>query len=238
MPTIEANGIKIYFETHGEGEPLLLICGLANDITQIERLIQGLSKDRKVISFDNRGVGRTDKPDMPYTMEMMGEDAASLLKGLAIERADILGISMGGRIAISLALARPDMVGRLILVSTSARVPRRRGLSWSLGNLLVRIPSIRAVGTKYPQPYYAYVRQRDASKGFDATSRLHEIHAPTLILQGNKDRIVPYQLAEEMRAGIQNSDLVAFNGGHLSIFSKSEEIIEKIDGFLKSHRAG
>jgi 3-oxoadipate enol-lactonase len=71
-------------------------------------------------SFDNRGAGRTDKPDAPHTIELMAKDTAALMDALSLERANVLGISMGGRIALELALSCPNRVGGLVLVSTSA----------------------------------------------------------------------------------------------------------------------
>ena len=234
MPTVQENGIGIYYEVQGEGDPLLLIGGLAIDLTQMKDIVGGLSKRQKVIAFDNRGVGRTDKPDTPYTIDIMAEDAAGLLKAVGDYPAHVLGISMGGRIALALALGHPELVKSLILASTSASTSRRRGARWWLSNQLLRIGWVRAVGTKYPQPYFAYVRQRDASKGFDASSRLGEISKPTLILYGRKDSMVPYSLAEAMHRGIGGSRLVAFDGGHIFMFRKPKEFVASVEGFIGS----
>ena len=233
MPTLEANGITIYYEMRGEGEPLLMICGLANDLTDVESIVRGLSQNLQVIAFDNRGAGRTDKPDTQYSIEMMAEDTAGLLGGLGMKHVNVLGISMGGRIAISLTLGHPELVRTLVLASTIARMTYKRGLLWSLSNFLVRIPMVRRIGTKYPQPYYAFVRQREASRDYDATGRLQEIQVPTLILHGKKDGFAPYPLAEEMHAGIRGSKMVTFDGGHLFVFSKQKEFIASITEFLE-----
>ncbi len=104
MPTIKINDINIYYEIHGEGEPLLLIPGLRNDVSEYQKIIDTLSTQFSVVALDNRGAGRTDKPDSPYSIEMMADDAAGLLNALGIEQAHILGVSMGGRIAADLAL--------------------------------------------------------------------------------------------------------------------------------------
>ena len=91
-----------------------------------------LAQRYQVIVFDNRGVGRTDKPDVPYSIEVMAQDTAELMKALAIERASLLGISMGGKIALDLALRYPGRVEKLILVSTSARVINTTKRLWRL----------------------------------------------------------------------------------------------------------
>lgn len=232
MPTVQSNGISMYYETHGTGEPLLPIQGLATDLTQVEGITRELSLRCQVVAFDNRGAGRTDRPDQPYSIEMMAEDAAGLVAGLGLKMVNVLGMSMGGRIAIALTLNHPEMVKSLILVSTSARVNHPRGLAWAFGNFLVRIPAVRRIGTKFPQPYYAYVRQRDASQGYDATNRLGEIAAPTLILHGEKDKTVPYSLAEEMHQGIRGSRMISFDGGHLFMLRKQKENVESVLDFL------
>jgi pimeloyl-ACP methyl ester carboxylesterase len=180
------------------------------DISEIEPIIAGLATRYRVLAFDNRGAGRSDKPDAPYTIEMMAGDTVAVMRAAGIGRARVLGMSMGGRIALALALAEPDLVSRLILVSTGARVAE----SWRrrLTILLARMP--RPQG-KYPQPPHAFTRQMVASGGFDGTDRLREISVPALILHGRHDKTAPLALAEEMRAGIPNAALRTFPGGHV-----------------------
>ncbi len=116
---IEVNDINIYYEIHGEGEPLLLIEGLGYSNWMWFKQVPAISRAYKVIGFDNRGVGNTDKPDSEYTIETMADDTAGLLKALGVDSAHVLGVSMGGFIAQELALNYPDMIKSLILVSTS-----------------------------------------------------------------------------------------------------------------------
>ncbi len=234
MPTTRVNDINIYYEVHGEGEPLVLIGGLANDVsdyTDHTKIIPELSRRFRVIAFDNRGVGRTDKPDIPYSIPMMAEDAAGLLGALGIGRVHVLGISMGGRIALELTLRRPDMVNKLVLVSTGPMVVK----SWRrhiVFGVLKRLPFYEG---KYPQPYYAFVRQLEASSSYDCTARLSEIHAPTLIVHGRKDSWAPYKLAEEMHMGIRASKMVTFDGGHLLVFTRSRQFVDTVQEFLSGY---
>jgi pimeloyl-ACP methyl ester carboxylesterase len=233
MPTIEVNGITIYYEVHGADEPLVIIAGLSVDLTALEDIVSQLSRRYQVIVFDNRGAGRSDKPDIPYSIEMMADDTAGLLDGLKISRAHIMGISLGGRIAITLTLKHPELVKSLILVSTGAKVPNTLGRR--LIFLLLEIPRrIGALGKKYPQPYYAYLRQRRASQDYDATDRLHEIRAPTLVLHGKKDRFAPYGLAEKMHAEIACSKMITFKGGHMFFFWRQKEFLSVVEEFLRS----
>jgi pimeloyl-ACP methyl ester carboxylesterase len=124
MPTTTANGINIYYETHGSGAPLVLISGLGYNLWQWHKMVPGLAERFQVITFDNRGVGKTDKPAGPYSAAMLAADTASLLTSLNIPKAHIMGHSMGGFIAQEMALSYPEMVDKLILASTNFGGPR------------------------------------------------------------------------------------------------------------------
>jgi 3-oxoadipate enol-lactonase len=233
MPTARVKDIDVYYEVHGEGEPLLLIAGLGSGASLFARSIPLFSRGRKVIAFDNRGVGRTDKPDVPYTIEMMADDTAGLLRALEIERADLLGASMGGRIAMDLAIRYPDAVRGLILVSTSARVTRETRSSFGLrfGKLTKRITGSGVFGGS-PQPYRAFLRQLEASSKFDCTGLLPRITAPTLIMRGERDTLAPKDLVEEVRSGIKGSRLVEFKGGHIFFLLENKKFTDAVLEFL------
>jgi 3-oxoadipate enol-lactonase len=228
MPTVKVNGITIYYELQGEGEPVVLIAGLRLDLSDYHGIDSWLAQKYQVLAFDNRGAGRTDKPDTPYSIEIMADDTAELLQTLGIKAASIIGISMGGRIALELALQHPELVKKLVLVSTSARV--KRSWRFRLMEIITILPIFKG---KYPQPRYAYLRQRQASGAYNCTDRLHELHMPTVILHGKKDKMAPYYLAEEMRAGIQGSKIITFQGGHLFFFMRErQQFLEAIAQFL------
>ena len=184
-----AGDIDMYYELHGSGEPLVIIGGLASDISQWGWLTDWCAQTSQVLAFDNRGAGRTDKPDAPYTIPMMADDTDALMEAVGMSHATVLGISMGGKIALDLALEHPDRVARLILVSTSASA--RPETPTSRMEMLSMLSSLVFRG-KYPQPRYAFARQRQASRAYECTDRLDEIHVPTTILHGRKDRIVPF----------------------------------------------
>jgi 3-oxoadipate enol-lactonase len=124
MPKATANGIEISYEVHGQGRPLVLISGLGYTKWQWHRMVPFLADRFQVITFDNRGVGQTDKPEGPYTAHMLAADTVGLLGALGIEKAIIMGHSMGGFIAQALALAFPHKVEKLILCSTNFGGPR------------------------------------------------------------------------------------------------------------------
>ena len=127
MPTARANDIEIYYEEHGEGEPLLLIMGWGGNAASWQPQLPGLAERFRVIAFDNRGVARTSAPDGPYSVRQLASDAAALLDALGIERAHVMGISMGGMIAQELALAEPERVDALVLGCTSPGGKRSAG---------------------------------------------------------------------------------------------------------------
>jgi 3-oxoadipate enol-lactonase len=201
------------------------------DITDTTPITLRLSQQFRVLAFDNRGAGRTDKPDMPYTIEMMADDTAALMDAAGIKQANFMGISMGGCIAIPLALQHPDKVKSLVLVSTYAQQTRQT-LMRRLLFLVKRIPLLEARLSKYPQPYYAFERQQKASRGYDCSGRLGEIRAPMLVLRGTSDRIVPLPLAEELQAGIKGSKMITFPGGHIFFIFVPEKFCETVAAFL------
>ena len=228
MPYLQVNDSHMYYEIHGDCEPLVLIVGLGTDISEWDGIIRWLAKKYKVLAFDNRGAGRTDKPDAHYSIEMMANDTAGLMQTLGIEQAHVLGISMGGRIALALALQHPKRVKKLVLVSTSARSIK----NWRryFFGILSSAPIFRS---KYPQPHYAFMRQRQASFVYNCTDKLQELHIPTVIMHGKKDKIVPYRLAEEMHTGIKGSKMLTFAGGHLFFLMKErQQFLDAIAEFV------
>lgn len=242
MPTAKVDDINMYYEVHGEGEPLLLIMGLGSDLTSWIFQTLEFSKKYRVIVFDNRGVGRSDAPDTPYSTELMADDTAGLLDTLGIKRAHILGLSMGGFIAQELALKYPQRVKSLILATTAARpyswathilgttlrlnqegVNRETlitlRLSWLFTNKffdnpeLVRTVIDTMLANPYPQPVHAYARQFAAATEHDTRDRIGKITVPTLVLIGEEDILLPVKMSEELAAGIPNAEMVVLEGG-------------------------
>lgn len=119
MPTVVTNGINLYYELHGSGEPLVLIAGLGYDGWMWHKMIMGLAEQFQVISFDNRGVGQSDKPAGPYTARMLAADTLGMLDDFGIDKAHIVGHSMGGFIAQAIAVEHPERVDKLVLSATN-----------------------------------------------------------------------------------------------------------------------
>ena len=125
MPKIKIGDAGIHYQVHGRGEPILLIPGLASDLSTWKKAVPHLEKHHKVIAFDNRGSGLTDAPKLAFTMATLRDDAVGLLDALEIEKAHVIGWSMGGNVAQEIALRRPERLGALVLMSTFMKEPDR-----------------------------------------------------------------------------------------------------------------
>ena len=136
MPKANVNGININYKVQGKGEPLILISGYAADQTGYMFQTRTFKKYYRVVTFDNRGVGKTDKPSGGYSIKMMADDTVGLMDYLGIEKSHILGISMGGMIAQVIAINYPERINRLILASTFARRDESSGFSAEFYKLL------------------------------------------------------------------------------------------------------
>jgi pimeloyl-ACP methyl ester carboxylesterase len=230
MPVIAVNDIEMYYESHGAGAPLLLLPGAGQPLTDLRPLVYELARSWRVIVVDNRGAGRSSAPRGPYTIEQMADDTRAMLDHLDVEKAHVVGISMGGRIALHLTLEHPQRVNRLVLISTGARVG---GPRWRirLGVVLARLP---IVGSPSPQPFHAMMAQFEASTRYDCTSRLAEIGQPALILQGRTDPLALPALAEQLHAGLRDAQLILFDAGHRLVLTPEFRalVVKTIEAFL------
>jgi 3-oxoadipate enol-lactonase len=136
MPKAKVNGININYKVQGHGEPVILISGYAADQTGYIFQTRAFKKYYRVVTFDNRGVGKTDEPRAAYSVKMMADDTVGLMDYLGIEKSHILGVSMGGAIAQVLAVNYPERVNKLILASTFARMDESSGFSAQFYKLL------------------------------------------------------------------------------------------------------
>ena len=244
---VETNGQKLYYEIHGEGEPLLLIMGLGGDATGWMLQIPAFSRFFKVVAFDNRDVGRSSLAKGSYSVADMAEDTAGLMDALGIEKAHILGGSMGGAIAQELVLNHPDQVSRLILACTMGHFARFRinmlepaifikkhdptnkvFLAEMLFQCMTHdfLKNPEAVdrmlnmmqNPPFPQSTEAFIRQANAVSTFDALDRLGAVRVPTLVLAGDQDILTPPWAARELAAAIPGAKLQILEGGAHGFF--------------------
>jgi 3-oxoadipate enol-lactonase len=234
-------GLNIYYEVHGEGFPVLLIAGLGNDLNGWAFQVPEFSKKYHVIAFDNRGSGRTDAPDAPYSIAMMADDTAGLMDALGIEEAHVVGVSMGGYIAQELAIRHPGRTRSLILASTSVGPyllktsilgpwveSTLKGIKpktlfqimlpfmfndRSFENPEVLEMAVETIAGHSSTPPHILARQMTACVEHDARGRIGQISAPTLVLAGKEDPFVPFSLFEELAVGMPNARLKVLEGG-------------------------
>lgn len=239
MPIVKVGDINMYYEILGEGEPLLILQGMGVEITSAYGVITEFAKNYKVIAVDNRGVGRTDMPDIPYSVEMMAEDTVGLLDKIGIEKAHVIGSSMGSRIAQVIAAKYPEKVKSLILNVAAASFPDslKTITDASLENPDLREKMILEAGIifmqKYPPNPESFLRQVKAVRDFDGRKQLNQIKSPTLIVNGTKDQFVPMDLTEELVEGIKGSKLILVEEDHFFAAIKPELLIKPALEFLR-----
>lgn len=258
MPKIKINDINMYYEIYGQGPPLIMIMGIGGNTDYWPpRFIEKLSKIFKVIVFDNRGSGQSDKPDIEYSMKMLADDTVDLMNALNIEYTHILGLSMGGAIAQELVLNYPERVNKLVLCSTNCGFsksslpspealkimmqPReestpeeisRKSMSARLTEKFIKenpevIEEYIQRECRNPTPPKMYKRQIDAIVKFNTYKRLKNINRPTLIMQGKHDLLSPVQNAELLANNIKGAKLTIFEDVAHDIFSQGSEIVIK-----------
>lgn len=239
MPTVKVNDINMYHRVCSEGEPLVILQEAGIEISSMYNVLKLFTENYQVIALDNRGAGRTYMPDGLYSIEMMAEDTIGLMDKIGIKNAHFLGISMGARIALVIAAKFPERVKSLILNVAAATFPDvfKSILDVSLENVDLREKLLQKTGIvfiqKYPPNPESFLRQLKALADFDGRDYLGQIKAPTLILNGTKDHLVPMKLTEELAAGIKDSKLVLVDEGHYFPALKPELLIEHVLEFLK-----
>jgi pimeloyl-ACP methyl ester carboxylesterase len=245
MPTFTRNGFSTYYEDSGSGYPVVLICGLSTDLQLWGCHVPDLSKTYRVITFDNRGAGRTDAPDEPYTIGQMANDLDALLGDLSIESASVVGWSMGGVIAQALARANPARVGRLLLLSTyvapdgylkaaiSNWVNMRRAMPFELvarhvarmvySPALANNPTayeacIQAiVNDPYRQTDHGFFRQAEALLAYWVEGAPVPPGIPAAVMVGEDDQLTPPYLSELLAAAIPGATLDVLPGAHAGV---------------------
>jgi 3-oxoadipate enol-lactonase len=216
MPFVENLGARIHWDEEGSGAPILLIMGLGWASYAWYRSRPVLSEKYRTIALDNRGVGKSDAPPGPYSIAQMAADAAAVLNAARVNTAHIFGVSMGGMIAQEFALQYPNKVRSLILGCTAPGGPQAvraeqealqvlmtRGQDpeafakaigpfiYDAGTSAARIEEDTAVRRKWYPPADAYFAQLQGIMAWEAYSRLAQISAPTLVIHGENDRLVP-----------------------------------------------
>lgn len=257
MPFFQTPELKLYYQTAGDGPPLLLLHGLGSSSQDWPLQIPDLAPTYSLLMPDIRGHGRSDKPAGPYQIKQFATDISQWLTHLNLGPAHLLGISMGGMIALQLALDAPHQVRSLILANTAAEL-RPHNLQQRLQIwqrlLLSHLFSMRRIGTIlagrfFPRPEQAplraefiehwakndkraYLAAMHALLGWSVTQRLSEIQCPTLILTADQDYIPPIY-RQQLAAGLPHAQwLTIHNSRHASPADQPAQFNAAVLGFL------
>jgi 3-oxoadipate enol-lactonase len=263
VSTINVNDIDLFYEESGEGYPLVLISGLGGGCATWQTVRNVLSRHYRVIVFDNRGAGRSSTPERTYSITQMADDLLELLKYLNIDKAHVLGGSMGGFIAQEFALMYPAMINKLVLCCTMDKFSRRNKVlfecmydSWKDGLSIdiwfkelycwvfsptffkneqaVEFAVQFAVEYPYKQTLIGFKGQLEACIEFNSAKRLKNIYHETLVLAGEDDILITPRESKILTDNIPNSKMaIVTDAGHNLYIEKREEFLKKIIEFLQ-----
>lgn len=242
MPTVQANGIDVYYEVQGEGAPLVLIPYLAADQACYAFQVGDYAQHYTCYTVDLRGAGLSGKPEGDYTTELLADDMAAFMEVVRIDRAHIFGLSLGAATGMWLAAKHPERVVSLSLHSAwhatdpflTAVVDGWRIVAEGLGSVTEMVvkgifpwcftPELYATRPEYVDylaafvrgrpmpPVDAFMRQSAAVLTHDARPALGSISAPTLLTFGRHDLVTSTRFAEPLSSGITGSEVVVFEG--------------------------
>jgi pimeloyl-ACP methyl ester carboxylesterase len=207
----DVNGIRLYYEIHGSGRPIVLLHGGLGAIEMFGPNLQTLAKSRQVIAVDLQGHGRTADIDRPISVELMADDVAALIAYLALGRADVMGYSLGGGVALQTAVRHPEVVDRLVIVSTPFRrngfyadiLAQQGFVNANAAEMMKQTPMYQLYAALAPRvedfPRLLDKMGEAMKLDFDFSSQIAGITATTLIVAGDAD-IFPPSHAVEMFA--------------------------------------
>jgi 3-oxoadipate enol-lactonase len=255
MPKIKVNDLNMNYEQHGSGEPLILLPFLTADNACFAFQVAEYAKHFNCISVDTRGAGETDKPAGVYTTELFADDVSAFMQAIGVEKAHVVGLSLGGATGLWLAAKYPEKVKTLSVHSAWAKSDlylKAVVESWqvmakaygSVTELVIRgifpwcfTPDLYAKQPEYietlsafvrscpTQPVDAFIQQSDAVIAHDVESQINKITAPTLITFGRYDLVTSVRFADRMKDNIPNSELIMFEDASHAPF------YEKVDEF-------
>jgi pimeloyl-ACP methyl ester carboxylesterase len=257
MPKVNINNTGIYYELHGQGETLLLIQGFAGGSNGWYRQVPVFRKHFQVVIFDARGIGNSDVSAEPYTVPVMEKDVIGLLDHLNISQAHVLGLSLGGLVAQSVAINHPERVARLILASTLPGTSpdyTAPEIKQTIGKTLVNLDVNQTMESilslafnskmyrffikclarpRFASYYGKYFKQMESVGYYNTLDYLHLIKSPTLVITGSNDRIVSPANSDLLASRIPGARLIVIKGGSHALFIEmSGRFNKEILGFL------
>ncbi len=240
----EVNGLRMYYEVHGEGRPLVLLHGAYMTVDAMGPILPGLAETRRVIVPEMQGHGRTADIDRPIAYEVMADDVAALIRHLGIDEADIFGFSMGGGVALQLAIRHPGSVRRLVAASASFTSD---GAQPELNEMVPGITPESFAGSPIEEAYLKvapnpedFPQLVEKLKRLDTTpfawpaEDVRGIEAPTMVVVGDADAIRLEHAVEMFRllGGGAMGDLSGFSGHQLVVLPGTAHFIPPGSGVL------
>lgn len=262
MPKIRVNDAEFYYELHGKGQPVVLISGYSSDHLAWSPILDELSQFAQVLIFDNRGVGQTIDDGQTLSVELMAQDVMGLSKELGLKKPHIVGSSMGGAIAQTVASLYPEEIGKLCLLVTTAKwreapliafhaLLKMRAaniefdlifeslLSWLFGQNFLQdqealgLLKKNMLANPYPQSLTDQTRQLEVLKTFDGRSMLNNIKASTLIIKGHEDLISLPEDSEYLVKHITNATLETLDCAHMVLLEAGPQFIKILAEFFR-----
>jgi len=263
MEHAQIKGINIAHELGGAGTPMVMIHGAQGDQTMFAGLAATFRPRFKVLTFDQRGSGLSDKPDMPYSVEMLADDTAALMDHVGFADAHIIGVSMGGMIAQEFALRHARKARSLVLGCTTPGGPksiRETGLATNAystkemsaeerGRALAEAAFTKGYLASHPELISLMVEQRrqrpidpvgfarrlEALQTFDTYDRLPQIKCPTLVITGKDDALIPWENSRLIAGRISGAQLrILEPAGHCFWLEQPEQSRAAIEQFLET----
>jgi 3-oxoadipate enol-lactonase len=263
-----SGAVELHYETRGRGPAVLLVMGFGMSLAAWWRTVPVLARHFRVIALDNRGIGRSGGSPWPYFAGRLADDAVAVLDSAGEERAHVYGISLGGMVAQEIALRHPDRVGALVLGATTAgatgaargdptalslfsraRTMRQEEAHWAAVPYLYGEPTRRRHAGRIGEDIArrlepaapsltTHVQQLAAAGAHRTEHRLDEIAAPTLVVHGAEDVIVPVENGRVLAAGIPDAELRVWPGaGHF--YPTDEPRADRdVARFLRAHTSG
>jgi pimeloyl-ACP methyl ester carboxylesterase len=260
VPFVETNGIHLHYEVYGDGETLVLISPFAAPAMAWFFQVRAFRRHYRVVTFDNRGIGKSSKPAGPYTTKMMADDTIGMMDHLGIAQANILGYSMGSMIAREIAISHPERVRKLILgcvpsegSSNDADTLRLHAIGQKANLSESDIQEIMKIIThvsfkRLPfrlffgfasKMFFRSVNTRGvigqflAAETYDMDNKLGQIKAQTLVIVGTDDSIAPESYARKVVGSLQSARLVTLKGSHTLFMEESGRFNKEVVDFLK-----